>query len=421
MERPNIVYLHSHDTGRYVRPYGYPAPTPRIQRLAEQGMVFRQAFSAAPTCSPSRAALLTGMYPHESGMTGLAHRGFRLDDYGRHLVHTLRPAGYTTALAGVQHLAPEPETIGYDTVVPVTSQHAADVAPAAAHYIATAGESRRPFFLDVGFFETHRPFPEPDPDDDARYCRPPAVLPDTPQTRADMAGYRTSVRHLDHGVGVVLDALEAAGLAESTVVVCTTDHGVSFPHMKANLTVHGLGVMLIVRGPGGFAGGRVSDALVSQVDLFPTICDLAGIAPPAWLRGVSLLPHAAGDVTQVRQEVFAESTYHVAYEPQRAVRTERWSYIRRFDERPRGFVNCDGGPSRELLEGYGWHDQPRDRELLHDLAFDPDQLHNLAAHPGAAGVVQDMRGRLRRWMAETRDPLLDGPVPAPAGARIEEG
>src|SRR5690606_25386251 len=104
LDRPNIVYFHSHDTGRYIRPYGHALDTPNYQRLAEEGLLFRQAYPSAPTCSPSRAGLLTGQTPHAAGMLGLAHRGFRLNDPTRHLATTLRDAGYSTTLAGVQHV-----------------------------------------------------------------------------------------------------------------------------------------------------------------------------------------------------------------------------------------------------------------------------------------------------------------------------
>ncbi len=109
--RPNIVYIHSHDSGRYLQPYGHSVPTPHLQRLASEGVLFRQAFSAAPTCSPSRAALLTGQYAHQNGMLGLAHRGFSLNDYSRHLVHTLGSAGYQSVLAGLQHVAANPRPL----------------------------------------------------------------------------------------------------------------------------------------------------------------------------------------------------------------------------------------------------------------------------------------------------------------------
>ncbi len=105
MNRANIVFLHSHNTGRFVQPYGHAVPTPHLQRLAGQGVLFRQAFAAAPTCSPSRASFLTGMYPHSCGQLGLAHRGFGMPDYSRHLVQGMKRAGYHTVLSGVEHTA----------------------------------------------------------------------------------------------------------------------------------------------------------------------------------------------------------------------------------------------------------------------------------------------------------------------------
>jgi arylsulfatase A-like enzyme len=117
--RPDILYIHSHDTGRFIQPYGHAVPTPHLQRLAGEGVLFRQAFCAAPTCSPSRAALLTGRYPHEVGMLGLAHRGHRLTDNRLHLLHTLKAAGYYTALSGMQHVIDQSqvEQLGYDSVL----------------------------------------------------------------------------------------------------------------------------------------------------------------------------------------------------------------------------------------------------------------------------------------------------------------
>src|SRR5215212_5656591 len=112
--RPNILYLHSHDTGRYVQPYGHQVPTPNIQALADQGVLFRNAFCAAPTCSASRACLLTGQYGHVNGMLGLAHRGWSLRDYHHHMVNVLRGAGYRSVLIGEQHIAKEPAAIGFD-------------------------------------------------------------------------------------------------------------------------------------------------------------------------------------------------------------------------------------------------------------------------------------------------------------------
>ncbi len=414
---PNILYLHSHDTGRYLKPYGYATPTPRIQRLAANGVLFRQAFSAAPTCSPSRAALLTGQCPHQNGMLGLAHRGFSMTDYRHHMLHTLRDAGYRSILGGLQHIAAKPESIGYDELLSPKSTRVADVAPAAVRFLN--GRPTEPFFLDVGFFETHRVFHPPTADDDPRYLQPPLPIPDTPATRADMAGFHASARVLDYGVGQVLDALERSGLAENTLVVSTTDHGLAFPGMKCNLLDAGFGVSLIMRGPGLFRGGKVIDAMVSQLDVFPTLCDLVGLKHPAWLEGSSMLPLLRGETPEINREIFAEVNYHAAYEPKRAVRTQRWKYIRRYSELATPVLpNCDDGPSKSLWLEYGWKQQPLPHEDLYDLIFDPAERHNLAADSASAPTLNEMRGRLDAWMKRTNDPLLKGPVPLPPGAKV---
>ena len=167
-------------------------------------------------------------------MLGLAHRGYRLADYDHHLVHTLREAGYTSTLIGEQHLSVDPEDLGYDHVMDVDSSHAAQVGPRPR--ASCAARRREPFFLSVGFFETHRDFFEPTSVRDALYSLPPANLPDTPETRRDMAAYKASARSLDQGVGSVLDALDAT---ENTLVILTTDHGLAFPGAKATLTDRG--------------------------------------------------------------------------------------------------------------------------------------------------------------------------------------
>ncbi len=418
MKHPNILYIHSHDTGRYVQPYGYAVPTPNIQRLAEQGVLFRRAFCAGPTCSPSRAALLTGQSPHSNGMIGLAHRGFSLNDYSQHLVHTLRKAGYYSALSGVQHVARDPSSIGYDQLLS-TKRGDAGAIEAAVEFLGHAPQ--QPFFLSVGFNVTHRAFPEPGPTEDPGYCLPPAPLPDTPETRYDMAAFKTSARLLDEYMGTVFEALDTNALADNTLVICTTDHGLAFPGMKCNLTDHGIGIMLMMRGPGGFTDGRVCDALVSHIDLFPTICELLEMDPPEWLQGRSLMPLIRGEADEINEEIFSEVTYHAAYEPQRAVRTQRWKYIRRFGDRMTPVLpNCDDSPSKDVWLRHGWRDRAVAMEQLYDLIYDPNETNNLAGNPSLTDVLSEMRGRLDEWMHATADPLLNGPVPAPAGARVND-
>ncbi len=418
MTKPNIIYIHSHDTGRYIQPYGHAVPTPNLQKLAEEGVLFRKAFCAAPTCSPSRSALVTGMIPHSNGMIGLAHRGFRLNDYGQHIVNTLKPAGYVTGLFGVQHVTPHSEldAIGYDFIAKVEDRNQAQLA---ADWLDDAPD--QPFFISVGFILTHREFMEAGPEEDARYTLPPAPLPDTPETRKDMAEFKATARELDRQMGIVFDALDRNDLADNTLVICTTDHGIAFPGMKCNLTDHGIGIMLMMRGPGGFEGGKVVDAMVSHMDIFPTICDLIGIKRPDWLQGESVLPLVNGEADAIHEEIYADVTYHAAYEPKRCVRTERYKYIRRFDDRSDPVLpNCDDGYSKSVWMDHGWNEREPANEQLYDLIFDPNEANNLALDPAMWDVLQDMRQRLNRWMRDTNDPLLKGPVEAPKGAKVND-
>ena len=418
MSRPNILYIHSHDTGRWVQPYGFQVPTPNIQMLADQGVLFREAFCAAPTCSGSRASLLTGLYCHNNGMFGLAHRGWKLNDYGQHWVHTLREVGYRSILIGEQHVSLDPGVIGYDEVVPVGQNNASFVAPLTIQTLREA--PAEPWFMSVGFFETHREFAAPTSVRDTLYSQPPPNLPDTQVTRRDMAEFKASARSLDQGIGAVLHALHDFGLVENTVVICTTDHGVAFPGAKATLFDRGTGVMLIVRGP-GFHPGKVVDAPVSHLDVYPTLCDLSGAEHPDWLQGTSLMPLVRGEVDRLHDAIFSETTYHAAYQPHRAIRTERWKYIRRFDEYPHPVLaNCDDSGTKELLVEAGWGQQQVPEEQLYDLVLDPQEGQNVAADPARAEVLAELRGRLEAWMRETEDPLLDGPVAPPEGAIVNE-
>jgi N-sulfoglucosamine sulfohydrolase len=416
----NVLYVHSHDTGRYIQPYGHAVPTPNLQKLAEEGVLFRQAFNAAPTCSPSRSCLLTGYNAHSNGMLGLAHRGFSLNDPSQHLAAFLGRAGYVTGVFGVQHVMPKAREreIGY-TYYRNENAGAPNVAARAVEFIKS--RPKQPFFIDAGFHETHRKFAPATHDQDVRYTLPPTPIPDTPQTRRDMAEFKASAKIMDDAVGAILAALEQTGQAANTLVISTTDHGVPFPEMKCNLTDHGMGVLLTLRGPGVLRGGKVIDAMVSHLDLYPTICELLKLDPPNWLEGKSLIPLVAGTTNSIRDQVVAEVNYHAAYEPKRAVRTARWKYIKRFDGRGHpNLPNCDDGLSKSLWLDNGWRERQVPTESLFDLMFDPAERHNVAGDAASLHALAEMRGRLDRWMKATNDPLLHGSVAAPSGAVVND-
>ena len=406
----NIIYLHSHDTGRFISPYGHKVRTPNLQRFAEESVVFRQCFCANPTCSPSRAALLTGEYAHSCGMLGLAHRGFEVNDYSKHIVHTLRSGGYKSYLLGIQHVInmDRVEEIGYDEVLGHGLEYQAEVlAPVACEFLEK--KHKEPFFLSVGCFETHRKFPEHDAEDDPRWTKVPSFLPDTPETRLDMANFNTMAHQYDDGVGQILDCLDRTGLAENTLVIITTDHGIAFPRAKCNMQDSGIGVLLMMRGPKGFEGGKLIDSIVSHVDVFPTICDAAGIEKPSRLQGKSLMPLINGETDEINEAIFSEVNFHAAYEPLRCVRTKRYKYIKRWLKRDKAVMpNCDDGLSKTLWADKGWLDQHLVQEELYDLMFDPNETNNIIDNPELADTVKDLKLRMEKWMRETNDSALDG-------------
>jgi N-sulfoglucosamine sulfohydrolase len=306
--------------------------------------------------------------------------------------------------------------IGYDEVFHVDSNHATDVAPITGEAMSGAAE---PWFMSVGFFETHRDFAAPTSVRDSLYSLPPANLPDAKATRQDIAAFKASARSLDQGIGAVLHQVHDLGLQERTLVICTTDHGLAFPGAKATLFDRGTGVMLVMRGPGGFTGGRVIDSLVSHLDIYPTLCEVAGTEKPDFLQGRSLMPLVHREVDRVNDEVFSEVTYHAAYEPQRAIRTDRWKYIRRYLDYDRVVLaNCDDSASKQLLVEAGWGNERVDQEQLYDMVLDPAEGRNLAGDPAHEEVLSGLSDRLTEWMQDTDDPLLRGDVAPPPGAEI---
>lgn len=428
----NILYLHAHDLGRCLPAYGFPGKAPQLERFQQQAgtVTFGNAHSLAPTCSPSRAALLSGQTPHESGMLGLMHRGFRLSHPWAHLAPYLRDHGFQTALTGIQHLQPGRDLEGYE-YRDLPEKHRLpggevdwgrwdeEVAESAAIFV---GRSEGPFFLDCGFWWPHRPFPKDG--DPWQGNLPLDGLEDSPGARADLGAFDEAIRHLDGCCGRVLDALEASGRREETMIVFTTDHGPAFPGHKCRLTSRGTGVALMIQPPGSQPGPAPSrvEALVSHLDLFPTFVDYLDSPPPAWaLRGESLRPLLEGDSSDGRREVFGEVTFHAGYEPMRSLRTPEHLLIRVFEQDLRPVpANIDDSACKEdWIEGGGL-ERMREKIELYDLKKDSRETRSVAHDPAYAGIRSDLEGRLEAWMRETDDPLLEGAVRPPAGAYVND-
>ncbi|SDR39127.1 sulfatase family protein [Natronobacterium texcoconense] len=441
MGPPHIVLVHCHDLGKYVGCYGAAVDTPRIDALADEGMRFDRHFVTAPQCSPSRASLMTGRHPHQNGMLGLAHGNWELGPDERVLPELLADAGYETHLFGLQHVTERPDRLGYDRIH--SDESLTTDVPPAVHETARArdvaddfatmledGDHDSPFFASVGFFELHRVeeddrfgfeadrYGAPDPDD----VEPLEFLPDRPGIRSDIAEMHGMLDAIDDGVGTILDSIEEAGLTEETLVVFTTEHGLAMPRAKGTCFDPGIEATLLMRQPGTLEAGRVVDDLVSNVDVFATLLEIAGTSvsdvETDSIAGQSFAPLLDGDTDSYdsRDRVFSGMTWHDRYNPIRAIRTERWKYIRNFWHLPAVYMTTDiycTRAGREVSEEY--YGEQRPYEELYDLEADPREQENLAASdqpddPATVAVRDRLREELLEWMETTIDPLLEGPV-----------
>ena len=417
--RPNLVMIDCHDLGRHLGCYGRSAvPSDAIDALAADGVRFASAYATAPQCSPSRASLYTGRHAHDVGMLGLAHAPFdwTLHPGTRYLASYLQEAGWSTHHVGVQHVAHDTPAhalgLGFDTH---DASHA--LAPEVAeHAVRRVQDAVGPFFLNVGFFEPHR-------HEDGRYgVHPPytargvdvpAYLPDVPDVREEMAALQGAIHALDQGVARVLEAVDARADAADTWIVFTTDHGLALPRAKASMYDPGLGVALVMRWPSeGLTGGRTIDALTSHVDLVPTLLEGVGLPVPSELHGRSLWSLLRGDPDALHDAVYAEKTFHTAYEPQRMIRTDRWKLVANLEV---DILNVPGDVLRSPVTPHMVDEIARERAPLelYDLVADPEERANLADDPDHAEVRRRLASDLLAWMRATADPILDGPVASP--------
>jgi len=414
----NIVLVHGHDLGRWLSVYGLNSvPSPEIAEFAKRSVVFDQAFSTAPLCTPARSSLFTGLAPHTNGLMGLAHKGWQYRAEVETLPELLRRGGYDTALIGLQHEHLDSTVLGFDEVIgPGYLPRAWPVVDDAAAWLRHRSANDRPFFLTVGMWEVHRPWRR----EDYQFANPqdvevPPYLPDNATTREDLAGFYGAIRQMDEAVGSLIRHIDQYSDEESTLILFTTDHGAAFPRAKCTLYDSGVGVAFMMRPPGSWnvsPSRRTSQ--VSHLDVVPTLLDVAGLEPDPRLEGHSLVPCLLdGDPAEDHRRLHLEVTYHDRYDPVRAVRTSRWKYILNLASGPKLALPLDleRSPTRRGMGDA--HLQPRSAAELYDLVADPAELNNLIDEPGSASVVAALDDDLRSWMERTQDPLLTGRVPPP--------
>lgn len=432
-ERPNILFMIADD-------WSFPhasilgdrvVKTPTFDRVAREGVLFTNSFCAAPTCTPSRGAILTGQAIHcldeGANLYGVLPARFKT------FPDILEENGYFIGLSGKGWGPGKLEGTGR------TRNPAGPQFKNFKEFLEQAPKNK-PFCFWFGSHFPHRDYELGCGVNSGMRLEDvevPPFLPDTPEVRSDILDYYWNVEQFDKQCAAVLENLELSGRAENTIVVITSDNGMPFPRAKANLYEAGAHMPLAIRWPARVKGGRKVDEVVSHTDFAPTFLEAAGMKPLPDMTGRSLIDLLTEDKPARRDAVFVEKERHtncregnLGY-PCRAIRTKDFLYIRNFhpERWPAGdpkmwvavgdFGDIDTSPSKKLI--LSRRDDPkikpyfelatakRPAEELYDLKRDPWTVHNVADDPEYAGIKEKLARRLQTWMTKTRDPRATNP------------
>lgn len=430
--RPNILFCIADDwSWPHAGAYGDKVvKTPTFDRVAREGVLLTRAFCATPSCTPSRAAILTGQAPHrlEDGgnLWSLLPKKFTV------YPDILEQAGYAI---GVTRKGWGP---GNFQAAGRTRNPAGPQFNNFSAFLKSVPEGK-PFCFWFGSQDPHRPYEQGSGLNAGMRIEDvtvPPYLPDTPEVRSDILDYYFEVQRFDREVGEMLNLLESSGQLANTLVVVTSDNGMPFPRCKSNLHDSGSHMPLAIRWPARFKGGRILDDFISLWDIAPTFLEAAGINAVPEMTGQSLLGLLEGKKQGARDVVFTERERHanvrkgdLSY-PVRAVRTKEFLYVRnlRPDRWPGGdpvyykavgpFGDCDDSPTKQLLLAqrndpgiapfFKLSFEKRPAEELYDLSKDPHQLVNVADQSQYSAQKNQLRVALDRWMKETADPRAQG-------------
>jgi N-sulfoglucosamine sulfohydrolase len=433
--RPNLLLIVSEDNGPELACYGDPfARTTNLDRLAASGVRFSRAFVPYSVCSPSRAAFLTGLYPHENGQIGLATHRFSLYDPTTPNAFTLlKAAGYRTGLIGKLHINPEdafPVDFRRIRGANFGRRKMEEYAEAAAEFFQASDE---PFFLSINYPDAHLPFHR------QQFGRPahpltgadvrplPWVGVDSPRLREITADYYNCLQRLDEGIGLLLEELHKSGHRDDTVVVYIGDHGAQFPRGKVSVYEAALRIPLIVRWPGRARAGSVRNELVSAVDILPTLLEAAGVEIPPTLSGRPLTPLLAGGEVEWRRYIYGFTTgsYPFGFHLRWSIRDDRYKLLVSLvpgtaNLGARSYLDPDyrvtvvsgftpdeqasaAPPVKAALERF----QKPSQYELYDLRDDPHEWNDLSDDLQLAPVRERLAKALQVFRIATRDPFID--------------
>jgi N-sulfoglucosamine sulfohydrolase len=439
---PNFLFITADDLNyNSVGCYGCEIPgiTPNIDKLAREGMRFTHAHVNIAVCQPCRQSIMTGRYPHRNGAEGFEP----IDEDVPTLQESLHKAGYLNGILGKEiHLRPKAKYCWdyYTTEKELASGAGNGRAPEKYYehtkaFIELAKQQGKPFFLMANSHDPHRPFVGSDQEKRAwGHDLPKATrqftseevplakfLADLPEVKQELAEYYGSVHRCDQTVGAVMKALEESGLAESTLVMFISDHGMALPFAKANCYLNSTKTPWIVKWPGKVLSGAVdTEHFISGIDYMPTLLEAAGIEAVDGMDGFSFLPLLYGKEQAGREFVFTEfhKTFARRCFPMRCVQNERFGYIINFWANRTAAMRMDSTSGRTFNAMKGaaeTNPEIADRvklfeyrvlEEFYDFQQDPDALHNLIADEQYQDEINALRTELERHLKQTSDPAL---------------
>jgi N-sulfoglucosamine sulfohydrolase len=476
----NVIFIITDDESPTLGCYGDPAArTPAIDAIAADGVVFRNAFATTASCSASRSVVMSGLHNHRNGQFGHQHSYHKFasfhDVVSLALPRVMQRAGYRTGQIGKYHVAPE-TVYQFETYLKGNSRNAVQMAEQSRGFI-TDGEDDRPFFLYFATSDPHRgggvdqtseqalkpnlfgnkPNGGSYPDVTEEFFEPdevtvPPFLPDTIETREELAQYYQSCSRIDDGVARLVEILKEADLYDKTLIVFTSDHGMAFAGGKTTVYEGGLRVPFVVRDPYQPRRGVTTDAMVSHIDITPSLLDFAGgldretnrpkdmlNAKAFWQkRGEALKENRNGnkpfnayhgkswmhvlanpDATH-HETIFASHTFHEIqmYYPMRVVRDKQYKLIWNIAHPlPYPFASDLWAASSWQAQLAKGDDAPygkmtvgryvqRPEFELYDMQSDPNESTNLAYSPGHADVLETYQAKLKAMQKKYQDPWI---------------
>jgi N-sulfoglucosamine sulfohydrolase len=424
-DRPNFVLFLADDISwNDLGCYGHPVmQTPNIDRLAENGLRFDNAYLTISSCSPSRCSLITGRYPHNTGAPEL-HTS--LPEGQPLFPKLLKDAGYYTVISGKHHMGKKAD--------PAFNKISKGKGPGREGDWVELLQQRpqdKPFFAWFASTDAHRSWQFND--DAPRYSPGEMIVPpyffDGDKTREDLTGYYHEVSRFDHYIGKVTAELKKQGLLENTVIIVMADNGRPLPRCKTRLYDSGIKTPFVVHYPAKVKPA-VTASIISSIDLSATMLELAGVKKDKRVQGISFAKVLINPQSVTRNVAFAEHNWHVYKNHERMVRIGDWLYIKNsFPNQQNLCVEAyKGGAGEDLWERHasgelneaqaGLFLNPSPREELYRVSMDPEQLKNLATNPTFQSHLKKLRGLLADWSKQTGDTVPKNPTPhrdAPPG------